>query len=282
MPELDPVEGHRDPVRPERALMELTEVTVRFGGNVALDLTAAPLRFWPGSLVAVMGPNGSGKTTLLKLLAGLQATTTGTINKNPATITVAYVAQHQHQHSWMPLTVGEVLNIGRYGRRGLLGRLTSEDRSAIDTAAERLQVDHLVDETYGTLSGGQRQRVLVAASVAADAACLLLDEPITGLDLASQQLITEVVAAERDNGRLVVMSTHHLAEARPCDRVLLLNTTLVADGSPTHVLTASNLGQVFGARVLSSTGSPLDQADEPAIIVDDHGHGSHGPDAHHH
>lgn len=259
-------------------MVELLNVTVSFERHLALDLFPTTLRFEPKSLVAVMGPNGSGKTTLLKVLAGLQQPTTGTMRCEglfgPGA--VAYVAQHQHQHPWMPLTVAEVLNIGRYRKRGLLGRLRADDRSAITAAAERLEVHQLVNETYGTLSGGQRQRVLVATAVAADAPCLLLDEPITGLDLASQQLIADVVAEERDAGRLVVMSTHHLAEAKPCDRVLLLNTTLVADGSPDEVLTPEHLGHVFGARVLSSGNDTTDPSAAKPIIIDDHGHGSHG------
>lgn len=241
-------------------MIELVDVQVSFGDRLALD--AGTLSFSGGFTVALMGPNGSGKTTLLRVLAGLQPPTIGRIEQAPAF--VAYVGQHQRQHPWMPLTTGEVLNIGRYRDRGLLGRLRSSDRSLTADSAARLEVTDLVDRPFGTLSGGQRQRVLVAAALANDAPCLLLDEPITGLDLPSQHLIVEVIDAERDRGRLIVLSTHHLDEALRCDRVLLLNTAVVADGAPENTLTDTNLAAAFGPRVLPS-----------GMVIDEHGHGAH-------
>src|SRR5690606_30652896 len=133
-----------------------------------------------GTTVALVGANGSGKTTLISLLAGLIEPADGTIE---VARPVALVAQHRHHHRWMPLSVDEVLRMGRYGEHGLLGRLRSGDRALIDDAAEQLEVTHLRKRPFGELSGGQQQRVLVAQALAADPALLLLDEPITGLDL---------------------------------------------------------------------------------------------------
>lgn len=264
----------------------LDGVEVRFGGRLALSTGPDPLIFSSGISVALIGPNGSGKTTLLRVLAGLQTPTTGTIHRpSPSNgpvrqgSGVAYVSQHQHQHSWIPLTVREVMAIGRYGRTGLVRPFRRVDRSAIAEAAERLEVVDLLDRSFGALSGGQRQRVLVAAALVAQADCLLLDEPITGLDLVSQEIILAVVAAERDQGRLVVLSTHHLDEARHCDRVVLLNTTVVADGPPAESLKAEHLADAFGARMVSpSPGAAIGQ--DPPVVIDDHGHGSHGERAH--
>lgn len=243
-----------------------------FGTRVALDLTAEPISFDLGTTVAIMGPNGSGKTTLLRSLAGLQRLSVGAIERSGVEA-AGWVAQHQHQHPWMPLTVREVVTTGRYRTRGLLRPLRRADRRAVVVAADRLDVGDLLDRAFGDLSGGQRQRVLVAAALATDADLLLLDEPITGLDLVSQQLILDVVDAERDGGRLVVMSTHHLAEARHCDRVVLLNTTVVADGVPDEVLTPTNLATAFGPRLVVS-----DPDGAAVVVVDDHGHG-HGSSA---
>lgn len=266
-------------------MFELDGIGVQYGRRSALEIDRLLLD--GGTSVAVMGPNGSGKTTLLRVLAGLIEPTTGSVTGHgqgarhrrgaagrPA---VAHVAQHQHQHGWMPLTVGEVLRMGRYRERGLLGRLDGGDRRLLADAAARLSVDDLLGRSFGELSGGQRQRVLVAGALASDASCLLLDEPITGLDLPSQQLILDVVDDERDRGRLVVLTTHHLDEARHCDRVLLLNTTVVADGPPDQVLTPAGLARAFGPRLIGHLDDGV-AADDLIIVFDEHGHG-HGPGA---
>ncbi len=273
-------------------MFELDGIRVTFGRRLALEIDRLTLA--AGTSVAVMGPNGSGKTTLLRLLAGLVDPDAGSIGdggdrghggggagERGGRRGVAYVAQHQHQHAWMPLTVGEVLAMGRYRQRGLLGRLNGADRRLLADAASRLSVDDLLGRAFGELSGGQRQRVLVAGALASDAGCLLLDEPITGLDLPSQQLILDVVAEERDRGRLVVLTTHHLDEARHCDRVLLLDTAVVADGSPGDVLTPTELAKAFGTRMI---GSPGDDAitDDLIIVFDEHGHEHRHGDGHGH
>lgn len=250
---------------PANRMIEVRDVTVRFGPRVALD--AGSLRFGAGTSVALVGPNGSGKTTLLRLLAGLADPTTGSVGRAAGTH-VAYVAQHQHQHRWMPLTVDEVLRMSRYGRRGLLGPLRRDDKEAIAVAAGRLDVTDLRHRRFGELSGGQRQRVLVASALATRADAVLLDEPITGLDLPSQHRILDVIVEERDAGRLVVLSTHDLDEARQCDRIVLLAGRVVADGPPPEVLTRGFLSEAFGSHLVDDA--------RTLQVIDDHGHGSHG------
>ncbi len=252
-------------------LVQLDRVSVSFGRRVALDdLTVT---FDAGSTVALVGSNGSGKTTLLKLLAGLASPTKGTIGPVPRP-RVAYVGQHQHQHRWLPLTVAEVLRTGRYGDRGLLGRLRTADKDLIAGAAARLDIQDLLGLPFNDLSGGQRQRVLVATALVMDAPTLLLDEPITGLDIPSQERILKVIEGEAARGRLVVFSTHHLDEARRCGRVLLLRNEIVADGSPTDTLTAEALRMTFGDRVVTQDGV--------AAVFDDHGHDHHHDHQHGH
>lgn len=214
-----------------------------------------------------MGSNGSGKTTLLRVLGGLLRPTSGA-RTALGDIEIAYVAQHQHQHRWMPLTAGEVLEMGRYRRRGLLGRIGKADRAVLEHAADRLQVADLLPHTFGELSGGQRQRVLVASALASESSCLLLDEPITGLDLPSQHTILDVIDEEAANGRIVVVSTHHLSEARRCDRVVLLDGRVVADGSPSEVLVEEHLSAAFGVHLLRSD---VDLRG-PVLLLDEHGH----------
>ena len=142
-------------------------------------------------MLALVGANGSGKTTLLHLLAGILEPTDGMVSGAPQ---VAFVAQDQTHHAWMPMSVDEVLRMGRY--RGLLHRLRAEDRCAIDTSAERLDISHLRSRRFGELSGGERQRVIVARAIASSADLVLLDEPITGLeDLTAQAAAARVVRA---------------------------------------------------------------------------------------
>jgi len=256
---------------PVEGIVSLQGLDVTFGSCRALE--DASLDFAGGTSVALMGPNGSGKTTLLRVLAGLQKPTAGRIERTDNG--AALVGQHQHQHAWMPLTAREVIRMGTYRRRGLFGRVTAADKAAVRSAADRLGVTAQLDTSFGELSGGQRQRILVAGALVNDADILLLDEPITGLDLPSQHRILEVIDEERRSGRLVVLSTHHLDEAKTCDRVILLNGRVLADGSPEQVLTEEHLEAGFGERAVGISGS-----DGSLMLLDDHGHG-HGDHARH-
>jgi ABC-type Mn2+/Zn2+ transport system ATPase subunit len=177
------------------------------------------------------------------------------------------VTQSPHHHRWMPLTVDEVLRMGRYQERGLIGPLRSDDKAIVAEAAELLEVRHLRRRPFGELSGGQQQRVLVAQAIAAQPEILLLDEPVTGLDLPSQLRILDVITEHAGRGGLVVFSTHHLAEARRVDRVMLMAGCVLADGPPGRVLVPHLLAEAFGGRLLRDDGT--------SILVDDHGH-DHG------
>jgi ABC-type Mn2+/Zn2+ transport system ATPase subunit len=242
--------------------IRLEQVCVHFDDVVALAPTT--LEIGVGTSVALVGANGSGKTTLLNLIAGLRTPTDGRIAVDGR---VALVAQHQQHHPWMPLSVDEVLRMGRF--RHWVRPLGRADRSSVDRAAERLEVTHLRRRAYGDLSGGQRQRVLVAKALAAEPDILLLDEPVTGLDLPSQAVILDVIDEHARAGGTVLFSTHHLGEARRADRVLLLAGCVLADGTPDAVLVPDLLAEAFGGRMVAVDGT--------AVVVDDHGHG-HGHD----
>jgi ABC-type Mn2+/Zn2+ transport system ATPase subunit len=253
--------GNSARVAAEVPTVAAEDVCVHYGSTVAL--APSSLTIPAGESVALVGPNGSGKSTLLLVLAGLLRPTSGRVERRPGG-RVAFVAQHQLQHRWMPISVREVVRMGRYGARGLLGRLGLEDRRAVARAVARMDVSTLLPRPFGDLSGGQRQRVLVAQALAAEPDLLLLDEPITGLDLASQQRILDVIADETAAGTTVVFSTHHLGEARRTDRVLLLAGCVMADGPPEQVLQPQLLLEAFGNRMI--------RTDEGAVVVDDHGH----------
>jgi ABC-type Mn2+/Zn2+ transport system ATPase subunit len=246
----------------DERLVIATDVCVHYGSTVALAPTSFDL--CPGTVVALVGSNGSGKTSLLSLLASLVPAEDGRLDVRGS---VAMVTQHRDHHRWMPMSVDEVLRIGRYPQRGLFGRLRSDDRAHIDRAADQLEVAHLRRRSFGELSGGQQQRVLVAQAIASAPDLLLLDEPITGLDLPSQLRILDVIAAHAADGGVVVFSTHHLAEARRADRVMLMAGCVLADGPPGEVLVPSLLAEAFGGRLIRDDGT--------TIVVDDHGH-DHG------
>lgn len=248
-------------------------VTVRHGEVVAIDTTST--RFERGESVALVGANGSGKSTVLLLLAGLLAPTTGKVTRAEG-IDAAFVAQQHGHHDWMPLPVDEVLRMGCYRQRGLLGRITQSDRAEIADVAERLEVSDLRKRSFGEVSGGQRQRVLVAQALIGSPRLLLLDEPITGLDIPSQETILRIIDHEVRAGATVVFSTHHLEEAKRAARVMLLAGCVIADGRADDVLQPEFLTLAFGGRLLDVGGRSL--------LVDDHGHGHRhdsGEDSHH-
>jgi ABC-type Mn2+/Zn2+ transport system ATPase subunit len=232
---------------------------VHYGDVVALAPVDVVIH--AGESVALVGANGSGKTTLLSVLAGLVEPDDGTVASAGR---VAVVTQRRDHHQWMPLSVDEVLRIGRYQHRGLFGRFRTDDRRAVDVAAERLEIDGLRSRAFHELSGGQQQRVLVAQALAAEPDLLLLDEPITGLDFASQLRILEVIDEHAARGGAVVFSTHHLAEARRASRAMLLAGCVLADGRPDEVLVPSLLAEAFGGRLVTDDGL--------AVVVDEHGH----------
>jgi len=249
------------------AVVELVGACVHYGPVVALAPTSLTVE--AGTSTALVGANGSGKSTLLGVLSGALAPTDGTVVRAPGR-RVAFVAQQHRQHRWMPLSVDDVLRMGRYGHRGLLGRLRGVDRAAITAAAERLDVGDLRSRSFGDLSGGQRQRVLVAQALAAEPDLLLLDEPITGLDLPSQQRILDLIAALTADGTAVVLSTHHLGEARQADRVVLLAGCVLAVGPPADVLRPELLAEAFGNRAVAADAGA---AATTITVVDEHGHG---------
>jgi len=253
--------------RPLSRPIVLTDVSVRFGQQVALDDISVTVR--PGRSVAIIGPNGSGKTTLLNLVAGLQEPTDGSVSA-PTNAVFGYVSQHASQPQWLPLTARDVIRMGRYRDRGLLGRFNDHDRSVIQSVAARLEVVDLLDRSFGDLSGGQRQRVRIAQALAMEPNVLVLDEPITGLDIPSQQIILDLIEQQTARSTAVVITTHHLDEARHCDEVLLVSGHLVATGPPGDVLTVENLRLAFGDRLLGDH-SHHNHSHE-MLLVDDHGH----------
>ncbi len=243
------------------AAVATEHLTVAYGARVALDDVTISVPV--ATTVAVIGPNGSGKSTLLHSLAGLLTPTSGRVSLGDAT--VALVLQATDVDRSLPITVRETVRMARYAVRGMFRPLRAVDHAAVDDAMTRLDVDGLADRQLHVLSGGQRQRVLVAQGLAQGADVLLLDEPVTGLDVVSRQVILDVIDQQRSLGRTVLMTTHSLEDARRCDLVLLLAGRAVACAAPDEVLVEANLRAAFGGRVLRL-------ADGEVVVDDPHHH----------
>lgn len=219
-------------------------------------------------LVAVVGPNGAGKSTLFKVIAGTLAPDAGRVTvygRGPGEhICIAYVPQRSQIDWSFPVTVEDVVMMGRVGQIGLFRRPGREDWAFVHQALERVQATDLRRKQIGELSGGQQQRVFIARALAQQAELILLDEPLTGLDVPNQEAIFAVLAGLHADGATILVATHdlHLA-AESFERVMLLNRVMVAFGPPEEALTQPNLLRAYGGQmhVLPANGGSLVLAD---------------------
>lgn len=217
---------------------------------------------------AVIGPNGSGKSTLLSALVGLVPVAGGSLTvlgRQPEQVRdrISYVLQATPVSVGVPITVREAVTMGRYPRLGLFRRLSSADRGAVDAAMARMAITDLADRHLYELSGGQRQRVLVAQGIAQNHQVLLLDEPLTGLDITSARTIDRLIHGERADGCSVVLTTHDLDEARAADWVVLVSGEVISYGPPEQVCTRENLEVAFGLGSLHDWEGFLNDPHEP-------------------
>jgi ABC-type Mn2+/Zn2+ transport system ATPase subunit len=248
------------------------------GYGLSPVVTDLDLEVGAGRSLALVGVNGSGKSTLLKTLAGLLPPISGTLEvfggipghaAGHAAGHVAYLGQFHPGGGILPLQVRDVVLMARYRRRGLLGRITREDRDAVARSLERVGITHLANSPLRSLSGGQQQRAYLAQVLAAEADLLLLDEPTAGLDVGAGQRYGELVAEELARGACVVIATHDLRDAARCGQVILLAGRVVAAGRPQDVLRPDHLLEAFGVALMAIP--HLDHTDI-AVAEDPHGH----------
>lgn len=233
------------------------DLEVRYGDAVALS--NVDLSLPAATSLAVVGANGSGKSTLLGAIAGTIEPSNGQLHV--AGDRPSLVLQATEVDESLPITVLDTVRLGRYPSVKLLQRFKKADHDAVSRSLERMGVADLAESRLHELSGGQRQRVLIAQGLAQEGLVLLLDEPMTGLDVTARSIVLEVIKAETASGRTVIMTTHSLTDAKACDAVLLLRTTPIALGTPSEVLTEPNLRSTFGHHVIS-VGDDL--------LIDDH------------
>jgi manganese/iron transport system ATP-binding protein len=225
-------------------------LSVSYGAQLALQDASAS--FLPGQFSAVIGPNGAGKSTLLKAVLGLALPTSGRVlvsaDLGDLRQSSAYVPQQQSLDWAFPVSVWDVAMMGRTARLGWLRWPGRRDREVVESALRQTEVQDLRDRPIQALSGGQRQRVLLARMLAREAQVLLLDEPLTGVDAATGEKIMKLLQEQARAGRTVIMVTHDLeAAARWCDQLLLINRTVVAQGTPEQVYTPANIECTFSS-----------------------------------
>jgi ABC-type Mn2+/Zn2+ transport system ATPase subunit len=228
------------------AALRARGLTVAYGPVPALE--DVDLAVPPGSAVAVLGPNGSGKSTLFSAVVGLVAPARGTVDVGGRR--VAYLPQHLDVDPTFPITVRDVVAMGRWGELGWLRRPRAHDRRLVAEALDALGIADLAGRRLGELSGGQRQRALVAQALVQRADVLLLDEPFTGVDRPTETVIRELLRRWRDEGRTLLVATHDLERAATdYDLVLALNRRAVAFGPPAQACTEPVLRATFGGEV---------------------------------
>jgi ABC-type Mn2+/Zn2+ transport system ATPase subunit len=231
--------------------LAVEHVTVQYGEFKALD--DVTFEAGPGTLLGVVGPNGAGKSTLFAVITGATSAQHGRVvaegtSPNDRGGTLAYVPQRERVNWRFPLRAVDVVMLGRASRIGWLRRPGREDRDLVKLCMNRVAMWEHRDDLMTELSGGQRQRVFVARALAQQADILLFDEAFSGVDVASQEGLVDVLRSLRDEGRIILMATHDLTNlAERFDQVLCLNHHVCAFGPPEEAFTPAVLEELYGA-----------------------------------
>ncbi len=241
--------------------LDIDNISVDYGPGLPPALQDVSFGVPHGARVAVVGPNGSGKSTLFKALVGLRPLRGGRISIHGLPLgahqdCVAYVPQREDVDWRFPVTVTDVVAMGRYGRAGWLRRLSGEDRAVVGRCIERLGLQAVAGRPIGELSGGQQQRVFLARALAQEPHVLLMDEPFTGVDAGTQESVLALLDELQAQEVTVLVSTHDLRLARErFDLVALLNRRLVAYGTAEEVFRSEHLAEAFGGQALLVNGT---------------------------
>lgn len=231
----------------------VTEATVTYrNGHTALR--DASFRIPKGTITALVGVNGSGKSTLFKAIMGFVRLARGEIRVLDMPVEealrknlVAYVPQAEEVDWNFPVLVEDVVMMGRYGHMGMMRIPKAADHEAVATALARVNMSEFRKRQIGELSGGQKKRVFLARALAQDGRVILLDEPFTGVDVKTEDQIIKLLRELRDEGRVMLVSTHNLGSVPEfCDRTVLIKGTVLAYGPTVETFTQENLEKAFG------------------------------------
>jgi len=241
-------------MKTQPARIDISHLTVLYEGEPAIeDLT---LQIPEGARVAVVGPNGAGKSTLFKTLVGEVPIHSGTVSIHCQPLgshqdCVAYVPQREEIDWNFPVTVEDVVMMGRYGHTGWLRRAGQQDRQIVARSLAQVDISQLGQRSISELSGGQQQRVFLARALAQEPHILLLDEPFNGIDAPTQNAIYNLMDELQTKSVTVMVALHDLNQAmHRFDHALLLNRELIAFGHPGQVFTSRNLQTAFADKYL--------------------------------
>jgi manganese/iron transport system ATP-binding protein len=231
----------------------------------------------PGTICALVGVNGSGKSTIFKAIMGFVRPSAGEVRLCGMPVedalkknVVAYVPQSEDVDWNFPVLVETVVMMGRYGHMNFLRMPSRADRYKVDQALERVGMSEYRHRQIGELSGGQKKRVFLARSLAQEGRIILLDEPFTGIDVKTEAAIIGLLRELRASGHLMLVSTHNLGSVPEfCDRVVLINRTVLAAGPTAEVFTQGNLERAFGGvlRNFQLGGHALHQDDDARRLI---------------
>jgi manganese/iron transport system ATP-binding protein len=256
-------------------------VTVTYrNGHTALH--NASFEIPTGTITALVGVNGAGKSTLFKAIMGFVPAARGEISVLGMPVAealrrniVAYVPQSEEVDWSFPVLVEDVVMMGRYGHMGFFRRPKAADHAAVTEALGRVNMSEFRHRQIGELSGGQRKRVFLARALAQEGQVILLDEPFTGVDVQTEDAIVALLRDLRDEGRVILVSTHNLGSVPEfCDRTILVKKTVLAYGLTKDIFTHENLELAFGGvlRHFVLGGSDLHDDDDSRqirVITDD-------------
>jgi manganese/iron transport system ATP-binding protein len=257
-------------------ILDVRHVTVHYNGRLALDDINFHLH--ESERVAVVGPNGAGKSTLFKVVSGVLPPTSGEVNifgsRPRGHVCIAYIPQRSQVDWNFPVSVADVVMMGRSAKLGPLNWPHKKDWEHVHHALETVDLSKLASRQISQLSGGQQQRMFIARALAQEAELMLMDEPLTGLDTPSQEGLLDLLDTLKSQNVTVMVATHDLDQAaRHFDRILLLNHRMVAFGDPAEVLQTENLLSAYGGRLRSTTGENVLSVDDCCNEGDDeHNH----------
>lgn len=233
--------------------LNVSDLTVVYNnGHVAIH--DASFRLGPGTICGLVGVNGSGKSTLFKAIMGFINPSHGRVSLGGQSIRaaqksnqMAYVPQSEEVDWSFPVSVWDVVLMGRYGYMNLLRIPRRKDREIAQRSLERVKMESFRDRQIGELSGGQKKRVFLARALTQQGRIMLLDEPFTGVDLKTQTAIIDLLRELRDAGHIILVSTHDLATVPEfCDQCVIINRTVLAAGPIKTTFTPENLARAFG------------------------------------
>lgn len=265
---------------PSEPSIHVEDLTVRYSnGHVALrDVNLA---LHGGTICALVGVNGSGKSTLFKSITGQVRPMQGSLRLSGLPVKkalkqskIAYVQQIEDVDWQFPVSVHDVVMMGRYGFMNILRIPKAKDKAVVHEAMRRVSVDHLAGRQIGELSGGQKKRVFLARALAQQCQIILLDEPFTGVDLKTEEAIMDLLRELRSEGHLILIATHNLGSVPEfCDQVALINRTVLAFGPTREVFTQKNLEMTFGGVLrnvnLNNSIQPNSDGSFVTVLTDD-------------